>query len=240
MIAVSAAYQELASRLAERIRTAELTSRVPSENELAADHGVSRLTARAALRELEQWHLVRRVRGAGTFVAPRLDYTISTDLPPSWHEAVRAMRRRPRAEVLEAAPAEPPVEVADDLGLAAGTPVLRLVRRGFVDDLVATVGTSHLPADLLPEGHERLTTGGSLFGVLRSEGFEPVRAWCRAELEPLPIEVARLLGHEGRPLTWRVHSLNRCARTGRLLERSDTWMRADVFRVRFHLEGRLP
>ena len=52
--------------LIERLAVGEA---IPSERQLSADLGVSRLTVRAALDDLvREGHLVRR-RGAGTFVS---------------------------------------------------------------------------------------------------------------------------------------------------------------------------
>lgn len=235
---MASSYRDLATELAGRIASAELTVRLPSEHQLALEHGVSRLTARAALQELEQWHLVRRVQGAGTFVSPRLDYLISAQAPPSWHEAVKAAGHQPAMELLSLRFDRPPTGVARDLDLAPEEPVVRLDRRGSVDGLVATLGTSWLPAAVVPGWREALGSCGSLFDALRRHyGFQPVRRWCRAQLDAPPAEVARALGHQGRPLVWRLESLNRCARSGRLLERSEAWMRADTFRVRFLLEA---
>ena len=45
--------------------------RVPSERELAADFGAARGTVRAALKQLEEMHLVVRRPGSGTFVRYR-------------------------------------------------------------------------------------------------------------------------------------------------------------------------
>ena len=44
-------------------------SKVPSENELAEQFSVSRMTARRALQELTEQGLLIRSQGAGTFVA---------------------------------------------------------------------------------------------------------------------------------------------------------------------------
>jgi GntR family histidine utilization transcriptional repressor len=64
-------YQQLKDLIIGRISRGELrpSDRVPSENELADQTGVSRMTANRALRELNDEGYVKRVAGSGTFVA---------------------------------------------------------------------------------------------------------------------------------------------------------------------------
>ncbi len=227
-------YLGLADRLAARIARSGADARLPSEHELEREHKVSRLTARAALEELERRHLVRRVRGRGTFVAPRLDYPIGPDMPPSWTEMVRRAGRRPRFEVMGIRVQRASAGSRQALALREGARVVVLRRRGVIDDLAASVSVSYLPVELVPDLKARL--GSSLYATLRGAyGLEPVRAWCRAELEVMPPEANRALGLEGRPLGWSIESCNHCARSGRPVEVSHGWLRADVFRVRFEL-----
>jgi len=49
--------------------------RLPSENAIAINHGVSRITSKRALNELASADLVYRVRGGGTFVKPHKSTT---------------------------------------------------------------------------------------------------------------------------------------------------------------------
>src|SRR5258708_6729216 len=74
-------------------------ARVASEHEIAARFAVSRAVAGAALRELESRLLVRRIRGSGSFVNGRIDYIISADRAPAWHQAGRAAGAEPRSVV---------------------------------------------------------------------------------------------------------------------------------------------
>ena len=64
-------YQQIVEALLEQIRDGRLEpgARVPSQNELAKMYGVSEITSRRALRELEERGAVRRIRGKGTFVS---------------------------------------------------------------------------------------------------------------------------------------------------------------------------
>lgn len=66
------AYRRLHDLIHEQIKSGELKpgDAVTSERDLARIHGVSPMTARHALEELELEGLVERRRGSGTFVAP--------------------------------------------------------------------------------------------------------------------------------------------------------------------------
>jgi GntR family histidine utilization transcriptional repressor len=65
-------YRKVKRHILERIVTRALVegAQVPSENELTRELGVSRMTAHRALRELTAEGVLRRVQGAGSFVAP--------------------------------------------------------------------------------------------------------------------------------------------------------------------------
>jgi DNA-binding LacI/PurR family transcriptional regulator len=83
-------YERLYNHVLEQIREGALASgdRVPSENELAAAFGVSRITSMRALQMLERAGVVKRIRGKGSFVArdlPRLAQLTSAngDAAPS-------------------------------------------------------------------------------------------------------------------------------------------------------------
>lgn len=66
-----ALWRQLASDLAERIAAGAYKpmERLPTEPELCAAYGVSRITVRQAVRHLTEQHLVMRQQGKGTFVA---------------------------------------------------------------------------------------------------------------------------------------------------------------------------
>jgi GntR family transcriptional regulator len=65
-------FYQIASNLREQIYRGDYSPRqkMPSENELALRFGVSRVTIRHALLELEQNQFIYREKGKGTFVAP--------------------------------------------------------------------------------------------------------------------------------------------------------------------------
>lgn len=63
-------YVQLADIIARKIASGELAPDrpIPSENHLADEYGVARLTARRATQELRERGLVVTVRGKGSFV----------------------------------------------------------------------------------------------------------------------------------------------------------------------------
>lgn len=68
-----APYARIKRHVMSRIESGEwaIATRVPSENQLAAEFGVSRMTARRALLDLAQEGWLVRSQGLGTFVADR-------------------------------------------------------------------------------------------------------------------------------------------------------------------------
>ncbi len=71
---------------------------MPSEAELVAQFGVSRMTVNRALRELQAEGLVERVQGVGTFAA-QLHRVSSTLTIRDLHEEIAARGHRHHAEV---------------------------------------------------------------------------------------------------------------------------------------------
>ncbi|MDY7105742.1 MAG: GntR family transcriptional regulator [Actinomycetota bacterium] len=236
----AATYLALADELQEQIERARPDDRLPSEHDLTRQHDVSRITARAALQELERRLLVRRIRGAGTFVSRRIDYRIASDAVPSWSAMVRRAGGEPHHVVRSVVTRDPTPTERDALRLHPGEQVVAVERCGHVDGQVAGHSVSCTPRALVGGTLDDLGDGQSLHDVLRARlGLETARLWCRAELGIIPYPVAALLRLEGRPPTWLLESCNtvrsgtgRDELAGRPVEHSTSWLRADVVNVR--------
>ena len=229
-------YLALADELEAALQRLSPGSRLPSENALAAEYSVSRITARSALRELEQRLLVRRTRGSGTFVALRLPYVLRAGESPSWSRLVADAGFEPSYEYLEIETYRSPAAVAHRLEIPRGRTVTQVVRRGFVDGEVAMTQTHWFPVDLVPDLDSHLRNDAALSTtLLNTYGASSERRWCRADLSPAPADVASLLELVGRPPTWRIESVNETEDADRILEYSVGWMRADCFQVTLEL-----
>jgi GntR family transcriptional regulator len=176
--------------------------RLPTEHDLAAWLGVSRMTLRHALGELVQRGLVIRAVGrhGGTFVAePKLDQDVTT--LAGFSEQLRRHGMVAGARVLAAAQITAGPTAAAALGLRDGEQVLEVRRIRFGDGRPMVLEHSLFPASLFP-GMLDCRLDGSLYELLEGkygqrphrarEFFEPVIAGIR-EAEALEVE-------EGAPL----------------------------------------
>ncbi len=116
-----ARYRQVKAYILGRIASGELKpqDRVPSENELVASLGVSRMTVNRALRELTAEGRLSRVAGVGTFVAPGKPEGQVLEIR-AIAEEIRARGGRHEATIvkLKAEPAPPDMAAAFDV--AAG------------------------------------------------------------------------------------------------------------------------
>ena len=137
-------YQEIAQTLRQRVLREGPGHVLPSESELSAEFGVSRVTVRRALERLRDDGLLDSRQGFGWFVAAapvqqrlgRLD-TIESQLQ---ERGVRAER-----QVLEFAFQDAPPHVAEVLGTRQ---VLRVKRLNLADGAPFAVVTVWCPAEL--------------------------------------------------------------------------------------------
>jgi GntR family transcriptional regulator len=173
-------YEQLAEllrrQIGERIARGEVY-RLPSENELARRHGISRATVRHALDVLERDGWIYREKGVGSFAAVRRVEHELTRLVSTTED----MRQRGWALVSKVVSLEQvtaPPHVARALELTEGARVYVLCRLRIVDDAPLCVQTAHLPAHLCPALEENDLTS-SLYRLLESR--YGLRLWTAQE-----------------------------------------------------------
>jgi GntR family transcriptional regulator len=190
-------YYEIEQALRGRIDALDAHERLPSDAQLCAEFGVSRMTARNAVQRLVQEGLVYRVPGRGSFVAespaPR---TASHVL--SFTEEMRRRGRVATSRVVERARRPAKAEEKRRLGVEQVV-VLRRVR--LADGEPIALESAVFPAagvgSLLGGDLER----DSLHATLVAAGIVPTAGRGSLSAEAAGPEDARLLGvKRGRPL----------------------------------------
>jgi GntR family transcriptional regulator len=162
-------------------------SPLPSQQQLAAQFGVSVMTLRQALQLLTDDGLIETRHGTGTYVAARYAYDLG-DLR-SFATDLSAQGAGITTELLAAGAVRPPADVAARLG--APGQVLRLRRLRLSGGRPLIVQTSYLPAALAgvvePEdlGHHGLYT------ILAGHGLAIARADETITPETLGLRDAR-------------------------------------------------
>ena len=162
-------YRQLADLLRREIRQKQAAGelyQLPSENELAEQHGLSRATVRHAQDELERGGWIYRQKGVGSFAPVRRVEEDVTLLVSTTEE----MRRRGwslEAKVLSLEELPAPPHVAAALELPENAPVLAVRRLRIVDETPLSLQVVHLAASLCP-GLTETDLTGSLYHLLES------------------------------------------------------------------------
>ncbi len=134
--------------------------KLPSERDLAAAHGLARMTVRQALTELVTAGLLYREQGRGTFVStPRMQQRNIS----SFTETVKLRGLKPETKVNSFSVCEPPVAAADALGSKAD--VYRAVRIRLADGTPVALEEIFIPTHICP-GLRRSDLLGSLYSLM--------------------------------------------------------------------------
>ena len=121
---------------------------LPSEQEIARAHGVSRITAKRAMDELAAAGMVVRERGRGTTVCARPSPPPMRASVEGWLENVSLMGLTTEARVLTFGYVPASEEVAAALKLEVGTAVQRAVRVRWLDGETMSYLTTFVPEEI--------------------------------------------------------------------------------------------
>jgi GntR family transcriptional regulator len=126
----------------------EVGQAIPSERQLSADLGVSRLTVRAALEDLvREGYLIRR-RGAGTFVSePKITQELTMT---SFTDDMRHRGMRPASRTLELRVAPAGARLGRLLRVSPSEPIVAARRLRLADGESMAIETLHVREGYVP------------------------------------------------------------------------------------------
>lgn len=202
-------YAQLEATLRTQISSGSLKPGdwLPSEAELGQRYGISRITVRAALQQLEEDGLVERQAGKGTQVK-------ASEVEPwscltSFTQQMMRIGRVPRTKLLKVKTIVLDPELKSTLQLKPGEPAVLIERLRLVDEEPAALMRAYIPLRFVPgisrkdfpnTGKEQsiLYVLEKRYGLLIDEGEETTAPVCLTQPD------AGLLGlAEGSPVIYK-------------------------------------
>ncbi|WP_283137492.1 GntR family transcriptional regulator [Rhizohabitans arisaemae] len=232
-------HRRISDALREQIERGELArgSRVPSERTLAEQFGVSRLTVRQALKDLELEGLVQVIGGIRWIT--RLESSIEEGGSGlvSFSDLAAANGFRVTSRVLTYQTRSSTLDEASVLGIAPGADVIDLARLRFLDGVPVVVDYTLIPEAVAPglEGVDFTTE--SLYAILAERfGVHTVNAECVIEARGASPELAEYLGlSAGEPILEIIQLIY--DDRGRVVQSGRSVYRGDRYRFRALLES---
>lgn len=166
-----ALYYQLKEEIKKNIFSGEWSegSRIPSEQEICEIYGVSRITVRKAIEELQNEKYLVKKQGRGTFVQKK---AIEQKLQKfySFSEELRSQEIREHSRVVAFCRQTPDETVRETLRLEKGREVFLIERLRYIDEKPYALEKSYIPVSLVPElTGERIQENG-LYKTLGSFG----------------------------------------------------------------------
>ena len=145
-------YKEIAEVFQQQIDRLERSpgDLLPTEKELMAEFGVSRVTIRKALAVLEEKGLLNRIRGRGTYINGEKLHHNAFELK-GFIEDVTAQGKRPGSRVVQFELISANEHLANKLGIALGGQLYALSRLRLIDNEPEVLEKTWMPVDMFPD-----------------------------------------------------------------------------------------
>lgn len=193
-------HQQVRQNLLHSIQAGKLplNAKLSSERELVELFGVSRITVRQALKDLEREGYLTSYPGKGFYVADK-SKSFELDLLKSFTANAHATNRSPGSRLLEGWIGKAPREITRPLFLADGADVLLLKRLRLLDGLPVSIQADWLSPAAVPGllDLDWSTDNRSLYAELRERySIRPVRGQTILGARLLAADEAALLDLE--------------------------------------------
>ena len=217
-------WAQLVEELTRRLRAGHFEKRLPTDQELMATYGVSRQTARDAVRRLGESFRLERHRGKGTFVR-QAQFELPVGIMYSWFQTIESQGAK-QYSVVRACELRQDVLVAAELEVDSDLPLFYLERLRLADGIPLALDRIWIPAVLAAPVMETDFTHTALYDELRDKaGIIPTRGQETIHpVIPTP-SVARLLEMPRGAAAFTI--VRRTWIGDRPLERRDTIVRGD-------------
>ncbi len=233
-------YYQIKQNLLELVESSRFTAGdlLPAESEMGEYYGVSRLTVRQAVGELVRDGVLVRERGRGTFVArPKTTHIMVRT--SGFSERIKELGQTPSSKVLSCEVIPAIASVAENLHIAEGSPVYKLVRLRSVDGEPQLIETTHLPQAMFPNMEAVDFSQVSLYSTL-AQRFDCLVTAADEVFEPVLVTSyeADLLGVKAKSAALLLEIIA-YDQFGNRVEYNKSIIRGDKARLLFHVRRQI-
>jgi GntR family transcriptional regulator len=142
--------------------------KLPSEDEIARQLNISRITLRTALQKLELLGYVDRKRGVGTFVvgSQKIHMDAGIERLVSISEVMRQRGHVPGTKEISVSAQNADKTIADELQISVGDPITVISRVRTMDGMPLIYDHNIFPATIVPQNITPQELGDSLFAYV--------------------------------------------------------------------------
>lgn len=159
-------------------------TKLPSENQIAQSYGVSRVTVRRALDELEQEGIIMRIHGRGTFVNPQYkQFKINLGVSQEISELISKSGYKIMIKLAAYSEIKSDIVEASALGITVGDEIIAIEKAYYADGHLAILCQDYMPKSLFFKNPERADfEKESSYNVLREKaGRLAIRDWIQIQ-----------------------------------------------------------
>lgn len=202
-------YSQIREFLRERIRCGAFHSEglIPSENDMVRAFGVSRITVRQALNDLQKEGLVFKIHGKGTFVT-RSKAVQSLMRVEGFGEAMSTTGHRTHSRLLGHRMLRAGGAIATRLALAEDAEVMEIRRLRYLDHDPISLDVTYVPVDIGKRLIREDLASRDVFVILDNDyGFPLERAEVKIDAMNADASLAELLAVETGAAVMRIERL---------------------------------
>ncbi len=208
--------------------------KIPSEDELAARYGVSRMTVRQGILDLIDEGLLYRRQGLGTFVAfPHIerDHTRLTN----FFESARQKGIQVAQKILDVQVVPARRKIAEALDIPVGEAVIHICALRYANYVAVTLHDSYIPEKLFTPILSENLEDTSLWDLMEKYGYRVKRAIQKLEAREAGPEIARLIGIDpAAPILYKERKIY--AEDGTPVEFTFCYNRGDLYSLTVAME----
>ncbi|NQP32661.1 GntR family transcriptional regulator [Streptococcus suis] len=220
---------ELEVKIRERMAPNE---KLFSERELTHLYGVSRITVRLAMQELEKRGLVYKKHGKGTYVSEISEPAVDLSQVYSFTEQMKVMGKVPKTTILSFQEMDASEYISQQLMIDIGEKVYELERLRLADGIPMMLERTYIPASLFEGLTIEDLENTALYEVFSKKYNQIIRLAVEEFYASIALDnEAKLLGVRGNSPV--LHLLRKSYNDkNRIIEYTFSIARADQFRYR--------